>query len=98
MILVICAGDSGVYVGRTPLGAGALGADGRVFLYCARHLRRYRVAGGEGSGSVSDLAVRGLAPDSPSVSDPVPGATVLLGVRRLLVVSEVAAPSFGVPK
>jgi len=97
MILIVAAGDSGVYVGLAAGGVQALGADGRVVLHGARHLRRYYVAGRTGDGSSSDLAARGLDVSSPSVSDPVPGETVLLGVRRACTVAAAAAASFGVP-
>lgn len=87
-----------MYVGRMRGGAVSADATGRVVIYSARHLCRYTVNGGRGDASVSDLAVRGLAESSPSVSDPVPGATVLLGVRRILDVAAQVADSFGVPE
>jgi hypothetical protein len=93
--MVVVAGDSGVYVGYAEGGARALGADGRVELTRARHLRRYVVAGGVGDGSAGDLAVRGLDPSSPSIADVVPGVTVLVGVRRAFDVAPDAAASFG---
>ena len=95
--LVIVAGDCGVYVGMAEGGAGAVDGAGAVTLTGARHLRRYYVAGRSGDGSVGDLAVRGLDPASPSVSDAVPGETRLLGVRRAFEVSAAVAASFGVP-
>jgi hypothetical protein len=95
MSLIIVAGDSGVYVGYADGGAQALGADGRVVLTSARHLRRYYVAGRTGDGSAGDLAARGLDPSSPSVSDVVSGDTVLVGVRRAFDVAEDAVASFG---
>ena len=96
-MLVIIAGDCGVYVGRLDGGAEALDASGRVVLRNARHLRRYYVAGRSGDGSAGDLAVRGLDPSSPSLSEAVPGVTVLLGVRRAFDVRPEVAASFGVP-
>ena len=94
--LIVVAGDSGVYVGMAEGGVQALGADGRVVLTGARHLRRYYVAGKTGDGSAGDLAVRGLDKSSPSVSNPVVGETVLLGVRRAFAVADSVAASFGV--
>lgn len=94
--LIIVAGDSGVYVGLAEGGALALSTDGRVVLRNARHLRRYYTAGRTGDGSASDLAARGLDPASPSVSDVVPGLTVLVGVRRAFDVSADVAVTFGV--
>ena len=96
MKLTIAAGDSGVYVGLAEQGAESLSADGRIVLHSARHLRRYYVAGRTGDGSVSDLANRGLDPSSPSISDVVSGATVLLGVRCAIDVSDSVAHTFGV--
>jgi len=96
MRLIVVAGDSGSYVGYARGGVDALGADGRLELIGARHLRRYYVAGRVGDGSIGDLAVHGLDPTSPSVSSAVPGMTVLLGVRRAFEVSPPAAASFGV--
>lgn len=93
--LIVVAGDSGVYAGFAVGGVQALGADGRVTLTGARHLRRYYVAGRVGDGSAGDLAVRGLDPSSPSISEPVPGETVLLGVRRAFAVRDEVADSFG---
>lgn len=93
--MVVVAGDSGVYVGYAEGGARALGADGRVELTRARHLRRYVVAGCLGDGSAGDLAVRGLDPSSLSIADVVPGVTVLVGVRRAFDVAPDAAASFG---
>jgi hypothetical protein len=91
---IIVAGDSGVYSGWAEGGVQALGADGRVVLYESRHLMRYRVAGGYGDGSVADLARLGLDPLSPSVTEPVPGPCVWLGVRRALTVAPDAIASF----
>ena len=93
--LVIAAGDSGVYVGWVKGGAGALGADGRLVLTGARHLRRYCVMGRTGDGSASDLAALGLDASSLSVSSPVPGSTVLIGVRRVFDVVPNVATTFG---
>lgn len=90
---VIIAGDSGVFFGEVS-GPEALGADGRVELNGARHLRRYIVAGRKGDGGVADLARLGLDPASPSVTPPVPGLSVLLGVRRMFPVGPGALPSF----
>jgi len=84
-------------VGLAESGACDLGADGRVVLRSARHLRRYYVAGRTGDGSAGDLAARGLDVSSPFVSDVVPGATVLVGVRRAFEVAPTVAASFGVP-
>ena len=95
--LIIVAGDSGVYVGLAEGGVTALGADGRIELVGARHLRRYYVAGRSGDGSAGDLAVLGLDPGSPSISAPVQGPTVLLGVRRAFAIQPNVAASFGVP-
>jgi hypothetical protein len=94
--LVIVAGDCGVYVGMMHGGAAAWDGVSGVKLTGARHLRRYYVAGRTGDGSVSDLAVRGLDPSSPSVTAPVPGITALGGVRRVLDVVDSVAASFGV--
>lgn len=94
--LVIVAGDCGVYVGMMHGGAAAWDGVSGVKLTGARHLRRYYVAGRTGDGSVSDLAVRGLDPSSPSVTSPVPGVTALGGVRRVLDVVDGVAASFGV--
>ena len=94
--LIVVAGDCGVYVGMAEGGAATLGADGRVTLRRARHLRRFYVAGRTGDGSAGDLAVRGLDPSSPSIADVVPGTTVLLGVRRAFDVEETVQASFGV--
>jgi hypothetical protein len=95
--LVIVAGDCGVYVGLLDGGAASWDGVSGVHLTSARHLRRYYVAGRTGDGSVSDLAVRGLDPSSPSVTDVVPGVTALGGVRRVLDVVDAVAGSFGVP-
>lgn len=92
--MIVVAGDSGVYVGWSEGGVDALGADGRVELRRARHLRRYYVAARSGSGTAGDLAARGLDPASPSIGDVVPGRTVLLGVRRAFDVAEAAMGSF----
>lgn len=94
--LVIVAGDCGVYVGMMHGGAAAWDGVSGVKLTGARHLRRYYVAGRTGDGSVSDLAVRGLDPSSPSVTSGVPGVTALGGVRRVLDVVGSVAASFGV--
>jgi hypothetical protein len=91
--LVIVAGDCGVYAGYVAGGAAACTSTS-VALTRARHLRRYYVAGRTGDGSVSDLASRGLDPTSPSISDVVPGVTMLHGVRRVLDVVPEVAPSF----
>ena len=93
---VIIAGDSGVYSGWLAGGAEAVGADGRVVVRDARHLRRYTVAGRSGDGSAADLARLGLDPSSRSVTLPLPGASVLLGVRRVFPVAAEALESFGV--
>ncbi|MDP3909349.1 MAG: hypothetical protein Q8Q14_03075 [Gemmatimonadales bacterium] len=93
---VVIAGDSGVYFGWTIDGVEALGADGRVVLHDARYLRRYYVAGRQGDGSAADLARLGLDAASPSVTAPVVGVSVLLGVRRAFSVAAAALPSFGV--
>lgn len=93
---IVIAGDSGVYSGWADGGASALGANGRVLLHEARHLRRYRVATQTGDGSAADLARLGLGADSPSVTAPVPGASVLIGVRRAFPVAPEAMASFGV--
>jgi hypothetical protein len=93
---IVIAGDSGVYSGWSDGGVEALGADGRVVLHDARHLRRYYTAGRTGDGSAADLARLGLDPSSPSVTGPVPGASVLLGVRRAFTVQADALASFGV--
>jgi len=95
--LIVVAGDCGVYAGIADGGVSAVGADGAVTLTGARHLRRYYVAGRVGDGSAGDLAVRGLDPTSPSISDPVTGETMLLGVRRAFTVADAVAASFGVP-
>jgi hypothetical protein len=95
--LIIVGGDSGVYVGWAEGGVHALDEHGRVVLANARHLRRYYVVGRSGDGSMSDLAARGLDPSSPSVSDPVMGDTILLGVRRAVTVAADVAETFGVP-
>lgn len=98
--LMIAAGDSGVYAGWCS-GADALQAEGRVVLWGARHLRRYKnnpnSVGLLGDGSVSDTASLGLAPDSPSISEAVAGATVLVGMRRLLEVAPNVVDTFGCP-
>ena len=93
--LIVVAGDSGVYAGWADGGATALGADGRVVLMGARHLRDYCVMGGRGDGSAGDLAVFGLGPSSSSISTRVEGETVLVGVRRAFAVAEEAVSSFG---
>jgi hypothetical protein len=93
--LIIVAGDSGVYAGWARDGVDAVGADGRVVLRCARHLRRYNVAGRVGDGSAGDLAARGLDKSSPSIAAVVPGSTLLLGVRRAFDVAEGCVASFG---
>lgn len=93
--LIVIAGDSGVYAGWAEGGTDALSADGRVELTSARHLRRYYVAGRKGDGSAGDLAALGLDPTSPSVSEPVAGSTVLLGVRRAFEVAAEHVASFG---
>jgi len=93
--LVIVAGDCGVYAGFAEGGADAVSAEGKILLRCARHLRQYYAAGKTGDGSASDLAVFGLDAESPSVSQVVPGETVLLGVRRVFEVVPDAAESFG---
>lgn len=95
--MIVVAGDSGVYVGMAEGGAEALGADGRVVLTGARHLRRYYVAGRSGDGSAGDLAQLGLDPSSPSIAAVVTGSTVLLGVRRAFQVSAQVADTFEVP-
>lgn len=95
--LVIVAGDCGVYVGRLPGGAASWDGMSGVKLLDARHLRRYYVAGRTGDGSVSNLAVRGLDPSSPSITAVVPGVTALGGVRRVLDVVEDVAASFWMP-
>lgn len=95
--LIVVAGDCGVYVGMADGGVAAVPADGRVVLTGARHLRRYYVAGRTGDGSAGDLAVRGLDASSQSVSLPVAGETVLVGVRRAFEVAAEVAASFGVP-
>lgn len=94
-VYVIVAGDCGVYSGWVRGWPGCLGADGRLVVEGARHLRRYVVAGRLGDGSASDLASLGLDPSSPSVTPPVGGETVLLGVRRAFEVSAEALASFG---
>lgn len=88
---VVVGGDSGVYSGYLLEG---LGADGRVVLRDARHLRRYYTAGRVGDGSISDVARLGIDPTSPSITRPAPGSTTLLGVRRMVDVSDAALPSF----
>ena len=93
---LVIAGDSGVYSGWGD--PDSIGADGRAVLSEARHLRRYYVAGRQGDGSALDLALLGLDPDSPSVTDPLPGTSVLLGVRRVFSVAPAALPSFGVDR
>jgi hypothetical protein len=98
LILVVVAGDSGVYAGWAAGGADALSDSGRVVLVGARHLRRYYVHGKVGDGSAGDLAAYGLDPGSASVSAPVLGDTALLGVRRLFVVSESVIDTFGCPR
>lgn len=95
--LIVVAGDCGVYAGMAEDGVAAVSADGRVVLTGARHLRRYYVAGRTGDGSAGDLAVLGLDAGSPSVSSPVVGETVLVGVRRAFEVAAAVAESFGVP-
>ena len=95
--LIVVAGDSGVYVGYAEGGVHALGADGRVVLRNARHMRQYYVAGRTGDGSAGDLAALGLDPMSPSISVVVPGETVLNGVRRAFPVAANVAETFGVP-
>ena len=95
--LTVIAGDSGVYVGYAEGGATALGADGRMVLYGARHLRRYRVALHTSDGSASDLAAYGLDESCTSSSAPVLGASVLVGVRRAFDVADAASASFSVP-
>ena len=97
MQFIAIAGDSGVYAGWATGGVDAVSADGRVELWGARHLRRYYVAGRVGSGSVGDLAVRGLDAESPSISEPLAGPSVLLGVRRAFAVAPSAIDSFGCP-
>jgi hypothetical protein len=92
--LVVIAGDCGVYVGYAEGGTRALGADGRIELHDARHLRRYYVLGRVGDGSAGDLAALGIDPTSPSVSSVVVGVTVLVGVRRAFDVGATAAVSF----
>ena len=96
LILVVVAGDCGVFAGLAVGGAEALGADGRIVLRRARHLRSYYTAGRQGDGSASDLAALGLDGESPSISEVVPGATVLTGARRAFDVAPVAAMSFGI--
>lgn len=96
MEYIVIAGDSGVYSGWAEGGASALGADGRIVMTDVRHLRRYCVAGRTGDGSATDLARLGLDPSSPSVTAPVTGRSVLLGVRRAFAVSKEALASFGV--
>lgn len=91
---IVVAGDCGVFSGWAQGGVAALGADGRVELRDARHLRRYYVAGRTGDGSAAELASRGLDPASPSVTPPVPGVSVLLGVRRAFSVAPEAVGSF----
>ena len=93
---VIIAGDSGVYSGWLAGGPEAIGADGRAVLRDARHMRRYTVAGRSGDGSTADLARLGLDPTSRSVTLPVLGTSVLLGVRRVFPVAADALRSFGV--
>ena len=93
--LIVVAGDSGVYAGWADGGARALGADGRIEMTGARHLRRYYVAGRTGDGSAGDLAARGLDPSSPSIADVVQGVTALVGVRRAFDVLPSAVESFG---
>jgi hypothetical protein len=92
--LVVIAGDCGVYAGYAEGGARALGADGRIELHDARHLRRYYVLGRVGDGSAGDLAALGIDPTSPSVSRPVAGVTVLVGARRAFECSPGSAASF----
>lgn len=94
--MIIVAGDSGVYVGMADGGVSAVGSDGRVMLTGARHLRRYYVAGRKGDGSAGDLAVLGVDAAPSSISEPVPGETLLLGVRRAFAVTAEAQASFGV--
>ena len=94
MELVVVGGDSGVYSGWAAGGALALGADGRIVLRGARHLREYLTVSRQGAGSVTDLAVYGLGGDSPSVSPPAHGLTVLLGVRRAVGVSPEVVATF----
>ena len=94
-ILIVVAGDCGVYVGYAVGGVAAVSAEGVVDLTGARHLRRYYVAGKTGDGSAGDLAARGLDPASSSVSAAVTGTTRLLGVRRAFEVTSDVAASFG---
>jgi hypothetical protein len=91
---VIIAGDSGVYSGWLEGGVESVDASGRIALTDARHLRRYYVAGRAGDGSAADLARLGLDPSSPSITPPVAGVSVLLGVRRVFPVAEGAIESF----
>lgn len=95
--IIVVGGDSGVYVGYAENGVRGVTADGRVILTGARHLRRYYVAGRQGDRVLRDLAVCGLDPDSPSVSQPVAGETLLRGVRRAISVCPDVAASFGIP-
>ena len=91
---VIIAGDSGVYFGALVGGLDSITGDGVVRLDGARHLRRYYVAGRQGDGSAADLARLGMDSSSPSITPPVEGVSVLLGVRRVFPVSAAAIGSF----
>ena len=101
-MLVILAGDSGVYVGNIK-DLSCVGIDGRVEVTNARHLRRYCVKpdaqGARGDGSACDLAARGIdtKATSTSMSEVVAGTSVLLGVRRVFPVAEDTAHTFSVP-
>lgn len=88
---VIVGGDCGVYFGELD---GEVSADGKVKLRNARHLRRYYVSGRTGDGSMFDLASRGIDMVESSVSDVVPGDSILLGVRRVCPVSDAALSTF----
>jgi len=88
---VIIAGDSGVYSGNL---VSLDAPNGVAVLRGARHLRRYYVKGRVGDGSAADLAIHGLDPASPSITDPVRGESTLIGVRRVFPVGPSALDTF----
>lgn len=92
---VVCGGDSGVYSGFL-WSAKVDGAVATVELRDARYLRRTYTVGRQGTGGISALAIYGLGSDSPSVDQPVPGLTSLLGVRRVCAVKGEVLATFGV--